>query len=247
MTGTETTKAFADRLQGLIAEKNKQGVKLEAISNASGVPVGSLSKYQNDNGEAGINSIVKLAQYFGVTTDYLLGLNPCRTTETENISPKDLHLSEGAVNMLLKPEIGFLQAIGIYDADWNQDLCMSFAEDYPFLSFKRYIHFRNLIIEHILPWMTCETAKLENYKKNVVAQSKAVNSESVKANLDNFSQFCKAMDEAGKPLGISRENFMWANEILQFEAIRFAEKAKEGILKLVDPPQSTNPSHQKEE
>lgn len=247
MTGTETTKAFADRLQGLISEKNKQGVKLEAISNASGVPVGSLSKYQNDNGEAGINSIVKLAQYFGVTTDYLLGLNPCRIAETENISPKDLHLSEGAVNVLLDPEKGFLQAINIYDADWNQDLRRSIAEDYPLLSFKRYIHFRNLIIEHILPWMACETAKLENYKKNAVAQSKAVSSENVKAHLDSFSRFCNAMDEAGKSLSISSNNFMWSKDILQFEVFQIAEKVKEDILQLTDCPQSPNPRHQKKE
>jgi transcriptional regulator with XRE-family HTH domain len=73
-TGTDITRKFAERLDDLVYEKRKLGKNTKDIAAESGVPSGSLSKYQNDAGEAGINSLAKLANYFGVSTDYLLGL-----------------------------------------------------------------------------------------------------------------------------------------------------------------------------
>lgn len=80
MTGTETTKVFADKLSDLINEKKTK--KHEEIANEIGVTKGSISKYINDNGEAGINSLVKIARYFNVSTDYLLGLTPNKISLT---------------------------------------------------------------------------------------------------------------------------------------------------------------------
>ena len=72
--GSDYTKTFADRLSDLIDEKRKAGKSFKEIAAESGVPTGSLSKYQNDAAEAGVNSLVKLAKYFDVSTDYLLGI-----------------------------------------------------------------------------------------------------------------------------------------------------------------------------
>lgn len=96
MTGTDTTKVFADRLQQLISDTGKT---IKDIATETGIPAGSLSKYQNDNGEAGINSLVKLAKYFRVTTDYLLGLENCTTHENSDIS-KLIGLDEKAITGL---------------------------------------------------------------------------------------------------------------------------------------------------
>jgi len=74
--GSDYTKIFADRLQDLIEEKKKKSRKtFKEIALESGIPTGSLSKYQNDAAEAGVNSLVKLAKYFGVSTDYMLGIS----------------------------------------------------------------------------------------------------------------------------------------------------------------------------
>lgn len=79
MKGTETTKVFADKLFDLINEKKPK--RHEEIANEIGVDKSSISKYINDNGEAGINSLVKIARYFNVSTDYLLGLTDVRSND----------------------------------------------------------------------------------------------------------------------------------------------------------------------
>lgn len=80
MTGTETTKVFADILSDLMT--NEKPKTHQEIAEEIGVPKASISKYINDNGEAGINSLVKIARYFNVSTDYLLGLSPNKISLT---------------------------------------------------------------------------------------------------------------------------------------------------------------------
>ena len=67
----ETTSTFAMRLSDKIAASK---LSIKELSEKIKVPSGSLSKYQNDNAEAGISSLVKIAKYFNVSTDYLLGI-----------------------------------------------------------------------------------------------------------------------------------------------------------------------------
>jgi len=84
--GSDYTKAFADRLSDLIDFKRREGKTFKDIANESGVPSGSLSKYQNDAAEAGINSLVKLADYFGVSTDYLLGITDISSGNADDMA-----------------------------------------------------------------------------------------------------------------------------------------------------------------
>ena len=74
MKRTDTTQRFSDRMSELIRLKRKDGVKISDIASSSGVPTGSISQYQREDAEAGINSLEKLAKYFKVSTDYILGL-----------------------------------------------------------------------------------------------------------------------------------------------------------------------------
>lgn len=78
MDKTEITGSFADRLQDLIDEKKKEKITLQDIANATGILKGSLSKYQNNAVEIGIFNLVKLAEYFDVSVDYLLGITNVR-------------------------------------------------------------------------------------------------------------------------------------------------------------------------
>lgn len=69
---TETTGVFSDRLEDLIKASGKT---LDVIAKEADIKSkASLTKYQNDEAEIGINNLVKLAKYFNVSTDYLLGL-----------------------------------------------------------------------------------------------------------------------------------------------------------------------------
>lgn len=96
MTGTDTTKSFADRLQDLIADSGKD---VKTLASEIGVSSGALSKYQNDKGEPGITALFKIAQYFGVTTDYLVGLSDNRTYDSSNIGVKT-GLSDKSIQFL---------------------------------------------------------------------------------------------------------------------------------------------------
>jgi len=102
-TGTDITKTFADRLSDLIDEKRQEGKTFKDIAAESGVPTGSLSKYQNDAGEPGINSLIKLAEYFGVSTDYMLGITDIADGNADDMAiAKRLGLSSNSIEELCR-------------------------------------------------------------------------------------------------------------------------------------------------
>ena len=99
--GSDHTKVFADRLSDLIDAKRKQGKIFKDIAAESGVPTGSLSKYQNDFAEAGVNSLVKLAKYFGVSTDYLLGISDIANGDASDMAiEKRIGLKSATIGFL---------------------------------------------------------------------------------------------------------------------------------------------------
>ena len=51
-----------------------RGVSQVELASALGVTKQSVSNWENDNIQPSIEMLIKLARYFSVTTDYLLGL-----------------------------------------------------------------------------------------------------------------------------------------------------------------------------
>lgn len=95
---SDVTKAFADNLSDLIAESK---IQTRTLSKETGVGAGAISKYRNDSAEAGINNAAKLAKYFGVSLDYLVGFSTVRNPSTElQAVCKYTGLSEQAVEAL---------------------------------------------------------------------------------------------------------------------------------------------------
>ena len=81
---------FSDVLGDLIQEKKekekkKKGIELtnQQIADAIGIGRSQLSRILSGETELGISSLVKIARYFDVSTDYLLGLAPLRSTKEE--------------------------------------------------------------------------------------------------------------------------------------------------------------------
>lgn len=62
---------FAERLRNLIDEK---GLNFQKFSKEIGIPNSTISDWLNKKTTATIENIPKIALFFGVTTDYLLGL-----------------------------------------------------------------------------------------------------------------------------------------------------------------------------
>ena len=63
---------FGERLKELRKDKN---ISQEELANIINVTKATISNWENDKGYADGDILIKLAEYFGVTTDYLLGFN----------------------------------------------------------------------------------------------------------------------------------------------------------------------------
>jgi len=98
MAKTDATKTFSEVLTKLITES---GMEYRPLAAAIGISQASLSKYAANDAEPGLTALVKIADYFGVSIDYLAG-----RTDTKSPNP-DLQaaveftgLSEQAIKAL---------------------------------------------------------------------------------------------------------------------------------------------------
>lgn len=107
MGQSETTGIFSDRLEDLIKESGKT---LDVIAKEAGIKSkATLTKYQNNEAEAGINYLVKLAKYFNVSTDYILGLTNVKSPDIKLKAVCEYTgLSESAVKSLLISGIPYI-------------------------------------------------------------------------------------------------------------------------------------------
>ncbi len=93
MASSKTTRIFADILGDLMFQSKKS---IKELADKIDISTGALSKYQNDNAEIGVNALKKIADYFAVSTDYLLGGAECKDPTNEKLR-KLLGLSEKAI------------------------------------------------------------------------------------------------------------------------------------------------------
>ena len=65
----------------------ERGLILEQLAEQTGLSISALGSYENnDNKDISTFSIVTLAKYFGVSTDYLLGMTETKITQTQNFT-----------------------------------------------------------------------------------------------------------------------------------------------------------------
>ena len=87
---------FQERLKDLRTER---GMTLSDLEKATGISRSSLGKYESDEcKEVSHASIVTLAKYYGVTSDYLLGLSENKNPANADLS--DLHLQDDVIEVL---------------------------------------------------------------------------------------------------------------------------------------------------
>ena len=66
--------------------RNIRGISQIQLANKLGVTKQSVSNWENDNILPSIEMLVKIAYFFEVSTDYLLGLDKKRTLDVENLT-----------------------------------------------------------------------------------------------------------------------------------------------------------------
>ena len=74
---------FPDRLSDLINEKQKLGISQNVIAEKLEVSKSVLSEWASGKKKPSLKNLCNLSQYFGVSTDYLLGLTDARAVEPD--------------------------------------------------------------------------------------------------------------------------------------------------------------------
>lgn len=84
MPKNKRTLILSERLQELIEIKQDEDITLSQTQQAKQmeIPHQNFAKYVNDEAECSISTICKIAKYYGVSTDYLLGLTDIKSTDT---------------------------------------------------------------------------------------------------------------------------------------------------------------------
>ena len=88
--------------------RNEKGENLYKIAKYLGVSIQTISNYENEKREMTPDTIIKLANYFNVSTDYLLGKSDIRNPEKFNKDDLYIALSKedkGVISDELKDKI----------------------------------------------------------------------------------------------------------------------------------------------
>lgn len=81
--------------------RKEKGLKREDLANLLGCSAAAIGNYENDNRSPDFDTLVRIADYFNTTTDYLLGRTETKTVETNIRSVCDYTgLSDKAVEYL---------------------------------------------------------------------------------------------------------------------------------------------------
>jgi len=85
------------RIKALCSERGITVTKLESLM---GYSQSAIGKWRSAMPTA--DKLIKVAQYFDVSMDYLVGLSPYKKHETQNLTAGDMGLSENAVRALVE-------------------------------------------------------------------------------------------------------------------------------------------------
>ncbi len=75
------------RIKELRLSRNMNQVQLAKELN---VTKQTVSNWENDNIQPSVNVLIKIADYFGVTTDYMLGRSSARTIDAEGLTDRQI-------------------------------------------------------------------------------------------------------------------------------------------------------------
>ncbi len=89
---------FPTRLRELLAPK---GVTITALADKLEISRQAVSQYQDGSTQPNLQSLAEIAKYFGVSTDWLLGLTDMRTPNMDvRAIANYTHLSDKAIELL---------------------------------------------------------------------------------------------------------------------------------------------------
>lgn len=100
--------------------RKEQGYKRDDFAEKLGIPSTTLRNYELGIHESGHSFLIQMAQIFGVSTDYILGLSEDRVPR-DAVPTEDQHISES--------ELGILQAYRRLDAHGKRMVALVLEEE----------------------------------------------------------------------------------------------------------------------
>ena len=94
--------SFSDIIDDLVEEKKKDGLTEGQIAKELGIQPPTLTAYKNGDRFPNFGNIMRIADYFGVSLDYLAGRSEYRNDNLRYITGKNLGLTEKAIQSLLE-------------------------------------------------------------------------------------------------------------------------------------------------
>ena len=88
---------LGERLRTL---RNERNITQTALSQRIGVSKAMISSYELEQRQPSYGILVKFAAFFGVTTDFLLGLEENRTIGVEGLSDREIQAVVSMVDVL---------------------------------------------------------------------------------------------------------------------------------------------------
>lgn len=124
---TQEMLSLSERLLGLIENEKAKGISQNKVAEKIKISQSQLTKYINGDIEIGLNSLVKIADYFNCSLDYLIGRAKEKTTN-EDIKTviETTGLSENAIcnikrydYLIYRSLISILNDFLINDSFWH--------------------------------------------------------------------------------------------------------------------------------
>lgn len=78
---------FCDVLKQL---RTKRGITQQELGKHIGVSKAVVSKYENNIGYPTLDTLIRIAEYFGVTTDYLLGVERSKVIDVTDLTNEEI-------------------------------------------------------------------------------------------------------------------------------------------------------------
>lgn len=90
---------LGERLRAL---RNERGITQTELSSRVGVSAAMISSYELEQRQPSYEVLIKFAAYFGVTTDYLLGLEKTRTINIDGLYEQEIEVVVKMIDALRK-------------------------------------------------------------------------------------------------------------------------------------------------
>lgn len=121
---------------GLKYIRKKANITQQKLAEEIGVSRSAISMWETDICQPDYDTMIRLADYFGVTTDELLGLNPNRY---DDIPPSSLNIETSDIHMVPvfdSVSAGFGAYASDYIVDYAPAIIKAGAEDYIYINVK---------------------------------------------------------------------------------------------------------------